>query len=123
MRFVRPRQGFKIIFVLLMASALSACVGSPPAMGSHLPGSFSVASDAFDQRVKTRFPVGSDERALRAALAGEKFVISRDRDSPFSFSANYHANELVCAADWVIRWSVFEGMIAAIGGSYKEICL
>jgi hypothetical protein len=111
------------ILGLLMTLILPACADSPPAIGSHLPGTFSVASDAFDQRVKARFTIGLDETALRAQLTQERFIIRRDKDSPFSFSANYHANELFCAADWVIRWSVFEGKVAAISGSYKEICL
>jgi hypothetical protein len=108
---------------MLMVSALSACVSSPPAMGSHLPGSSSEASNAFDQRVKARFPVGSDETTLRAELAREKFVIVREKDAPFGFSASYRANELVCRADWVIHWSVFEGKIAAVGGQFGETCL
>jgi hypothetical protein len=111
------------ILAILITLILSACADSPPAIGSHLPGSFSVTSDAFDQRLKARFPVGSDEAALREAMMQQRFVITRDTDSPFSFSAKYVANELVCRADWVIRWSVFEGKVAAIGGSYKEICL
>jgi hypothetical protein len=111
------------ILAMVITLIVSACADSPPAIGSHLPGTFSVASDAFDQRVKARFPIGLDETALRAQLTQERFIIRRDEDSPFSFSANYHANELFCAADWVIRWSVFEGKVAAISGNYKEICL
>src|ERR1700730_11500126 len=56
-------------FVLALVLDLSACTDSPPAIGSHLPGTFAVASDAFDQRVKARFPAGSNEAAFRAELA------------------------------------------------------
>ena len=108
---------------ILTVVLLSACADSPPAIGSHLPGSFSEASDAFDARVKARFPVGSDETALRAELAREKFVVSTDKDSASDFAARYHADELVCGASWVIRWSVAEAKVAAIGGTYREICL
>jgi hypothetical protein len=111
------------ILPLLMASVLSACVGSPPAIGSHLRGSFSEASNAFDGRVKARFPVGSDETALRAELAREKFVVSADKDSASDFVARYHADEIVCGASWVIRWSVAEAKVAAISGIYREVCL
>jgi hypothetical protein len=82
-----------------------------------------VASDAFDQRIKERFPVGSGETTLRTELTSEGFVITRDNDSPFSFSARFHANELVCVADWVVRWSEVEGKIANIDATYKEVCL
>jgi hypothetical protein len=111
------------LIVLSLALYLSACTDSPPAIGSHLPGTFAVASDAFDQRIKARFPVGSDEDALRAELVRERFVVAHDKDSALSFSARYHANELVCAADWVIRWSAINGRISDIKGSYKEVCL
>ncbi len=67
--------------------------------------------------------MGSDEEALRRELAKEKFVIKRMPESPFSFSARYTADELVCGAYWDIHWSVFAGKIDTIGGSYSEICL
>jgi len=102
---------------------LSACFDSPPAIGTHLPGTFAVASDAFDQRIKARFPVGSDEAALRTELAREHFVVNQDKDSALSFSARYHASELVCAANWVVRWSGANKKIVSIGASYKEVCL
>jgi hypothetical protein len=111
------------IAVLAFALDLSGCADAPPAIGSHLPGTFAVASDAFDQRVKTRFPVGSGETALRTELEHEGFVTTRDNDSPFSFSARFHANELVCVADWVVRWSALEGKIANVEATYKEVCL
>jgi hypothetical protein len=116
------RSAFAIA-VVVFALNLSGCVDSPPAIGSHLPGTFAVASDAFDQRVKVRFPVGSGETALRTELDREGFVTTRDKDSPLNFSAYYHANELVCAADWVVRWSGEEGKIANIEARYKEVCL
>ena len=87
---------------LLAALGLSACVDAPPPIGSHLPGVFQEASDAFDQRVKQRFAIGTDAAILRRALAGEKFVVARDPGSPFSFTTTYTANELVCRADWRI---------------------
>jgi hypothetical protein len=103
----------------------SGCSDAPPAIGTHLPGTFAVASDAFDQRVKETFPVGSGEAALLAELKRERFVTSQDKDnnSGLKFAARYHANELVCAADWVIRWSAVDGRIADIKSTYKEVCL
>jgi hypothetical protein len=111
------------ILSLLMTFGLSACSDSPPPIGAHLPGNFKVASDAFEQRMQARFPVGSDEGALRDELGRERFVITRDPKSPFSFNARYTAGELVCRADWDIRWSVFAEKIESIGAGYAEICL
>lgn len=108
---------------LLLAMGLASCTVSPPPLGSHLPGAFNEASDAFDRRVQQRFAIGSDERELRGALANERFTITRDPMYPFAFSARFTANEWVCRADWYIRWSVFAGNIATISGRYSEICL
>jgi hypothetical protein len=108
---------------MALVLALSACANSPPAIGSHLPGTFAVASDVFDRRIKSRFPVGSDETALRAELEREGFMITPDKDSLLDFVARYHANELICGADWVIRWSGSNGKIVNIEAIYKEVCL
>jgi hypothetical protein len=120
---LRTLRAVSTIAVVAFALDLSGCGDSPPVIGSHLPGTFVVASDAFDQRIKARFPVGSGESALRTELEREGFVTTRDKDSPFDFSARFHANELVCAADWVVRWSAVEGKIASIEARYKEVCL
>jgi len=102
---------------------LAACADSPPPIDAHLPGVFKEASGAFDQRVKARFPIGSGERALCQEIVKQKFVISRKAESPFSFSARYTANELVCRADWDIRWSMFGGKIESIDAGFGETCL
>jgi len=111
------------VIIVLVTWCLAACADSPPPIGAHLPGVFREASDSFDRRVKTRFPIGSDERVLRQELAKQKFVISRTAESPFSFSARYTANELVCRAHWDIRWSMFGGKIESIGTGFGETCL
>jgi|HubBroStandDraft_3_1064219.scaffolds.fasta_scaffold308701_2 hypothetical protein len=109
--------------IVLVTSCLAACAGSPPPIGAHLPGVIREASNAFDQRVKARFPIGSDEGALRQELAKQKFIIRRKPEAPFSFSATYTASELVCRADWDIRWSMFGGKIESIGAGFGETCL
>jgi hypothetical protein len=114
---------FRLTCAIVAALVLAACAHSSPDIGSHLPGTFAVASDAFDRRIKARFPVGSAVTALRVELERERFVIAPDTDSPLNFSARYHASELACAADWVIRWSAVDGKIANIKGSYREVCL
>ncbi len=80
------------------------------------------SSAVFDQQVKARFPVGSDENALRLELVRERFVIKRDKESPFRFSATYGASELFCRRDWIIQWNVNAGKIADIGGKYWLTC-
>lgn len=101
---------------------LMACADSRPTIGSHLSAFPAEDSAEFDQQVKARFPVGSDENALRATLARERFAIFGDADSHFRFSAAYSASELFCRHDWSIRWSVQAGKIVDIGGKYWLTC-
>jgi hypothetical protein len=110
------------ILATFTALSLLACAESPPTIGSHLGASADESSAVFDQQVKARFPVGSDESALRKELLGERFVIIRNKDSPFRFSATYSASELFCRQDWIIRWNVNAGKIADIGGKYWLTC-
>jgi hypothetical protein len=109
--------------VVTVIVGLTACTDSPPPIGAHLPSVIVEASAAFAQRVTARFPLGSDERALHRELVAQKFVISRNPESPFRFTARYTANQLVCRADWTIRWSEFGGEIESIGASFGETCL
>ncbi len=107
---------------MFTALGLLACADSPSIIGSHVGASADESSAVFDQQVKARFPVGSDENALRVELVRERFVIIRDKDSPFRFSATYGASELFCRRDWIIRWNVNAGKIADIGGKYWLTC-
>jgi hypothetical protein len=107
---------------MFTALGLLACADSPSIIGSHVGASADESSAVFDQQVKARFPVGSDENALRVELVRERFVIIRDKDSPFRFSATYGASELFCRQDWSIRWDVYAGKITNIGGKYGQTC-
>ncbi len=110
------------ILATFTALSLLACADSPSIIGSHVGASATDASAAFDQQVKARFPAGSDESALRAELVRERFVIIRDKDSPFRFSATYSASELFCRRDWIVRWDLNAGKIADISGKYWLTC-
>ncbi len=110
------------ILAMFAALGLSACADSSPTIGSQLGASADESSAVFDQRVKARFPVDSDENALRAELVRERFVIIRDKESPTRFSAAYSVSELFCRRDWIVRWNVNAGKIADIGGKYWLTC-
>jgi hypothetical protein len=103
--------------------ALAGCGSAPPRIGSGLPGPSRQVQADFDQRVRTRFPIGSDEAALHNELLREKFVIVRGKDSPFMFFARYYSSLIVCRDNWTIQWSVFAGRVADIAGYWEEICL
>jgi hypothetical protein len=113
-----------IPLVILTALCVSACVDSPPELGSGLPTNFQQARPYFDQRVKERFPVGSDETRLLAALHRQHFAISQSGNSSgYPNSARYEANQIVCKLTWIISWSAEEGRIKEIAGDYGDVCL
>lgn len=108
---------------LLSLLTLAGCGNAPPRIGVGLHGPVRDVQAEFDRRVKAQFPIGSDEAILHRELLREKFTIRRDKDSPFSFSAKYIANNIACRMDWTIRWSEYAGTIAAIGGYWGQTCL
>jgi hypothetical protein len=70
------------------------CSTVPPRIGQGLHVPACEVQTEFDRRVRAQFPIGPDEAALHSELVGEKFRITRDKDSPFSFSAKYISNAL-----------------------------
>jgi hypothetical protein len=116
---LKPAQ----ILGLFSLLALASCSTAPPLIGEGLHGAVKEVPAQFDRRVKARFPIGSDEMVLRGELVREKFVITRDRDSPFGFSAFYQSGGFGCVVHWRVHWSVFAGAIAGIDSHWEQICL
>lgn len=102
---------------------LAACAVAPPPIVYDLPEGAQAATAAFDQRVKARFPAGSDEAPLRAELVRQRFVIRASEDSPPTFIATYEHGDVSCRADWTIQWREDGGRIADIGAIYASTCL
>jgi hypothetical protein len=91
-----------------------------------LPRNFKQANAAFDQRVKTRFPLGSPESNLLAELKREHFKISPvdDRSGRFSHDAIRGGNMgPTCNLQWEILWRSADAKIAEIAATYYATCL
>jgi hypothetical protein len=111
------------IIPLFAALSLVACKVVPPPLAYDLPRDTDAATTAFDQRVKARFPVGSEEGALWAELVRERFVIRASQESPPTFIATAEQPELYCRVDWTIYWHEDGGKIVDIGARYSQTCL
>jgi hypothetical protein len=109
--------------VLFGGLTLVGCKGIPPPLAYDLPEGGYAATAAFDQRVRARFPVGSDEGPLRAELVRERFVIRVSEDSPPTFIATYEHADVACRVDWTIYWHEDGGRIIDIGARYSPTCL
>jgi len=113
------------MFGLALATLLVGCSNSEPPIGRGLPITFGF-TPAFEQRVRERFPVGSDERQLITELNNENFTLGRvsDPSSRYRNSAQYETSAgLFCKDEWQIYWSAPQGLILEIGGVNREICL
>jgi hypothetical protein len=122
--FGRRRDRFRGLLLAFAASTLCACASRPPALGLGLRVGID-DNPGFAQRVRLRFPVGSDEQLLLAELRREKFRIAAvdDPSTPHRFLAGYEVGQLVCRDRWVVSWRAEEGRIEDITGSSRETCL
>jgi hypothetical protein len=115
----------QITFAVLATVCVTACANAPPPIGRNLPSAFAAAQPVFNQRVKERFHVGSDEQTLLAELRREGFTLSPKNVAPppSKSEAVYTVHQVACRLDWRILWSANDGKITAISGRYGAACL
>ena len=107
-----------------LATLLAGCSKVEPPIGRGLPATFGF-TPAFEQKLRERFPVGSDEGRLIAELRSEKFVLGEVHDPPgrYRSSARYEASHgPFCKGEWQIYWTAPHGIITEIGGMNREVC-
>lgn len=110
--------------LIVAALCVTSCVDGPPEIGNRLPQNFAQARPVFDERVKARFPVGSEETRLVAELRRQHFKIQPPGVGPrYASSARYDASQIVCRVSWIISWSAEQGRVKEIAGDYAEVCL
>ena len=93
---------------------LAACQSSVPEIGRELPTDQAEANEAFDQRIKRRFPVGTDERRLVQELnrQGFKLVVKQSGWREAKFTTNYLVVEMI----WSVRWRASNSIVREIWG-------
>jgi hypothetical protein len=109
----------RIVATSAILCLLGGCMDSPPKIARGLPKNLEQARIAFDQRVRERFPVGSDEKVLRETLLRERFKFA----SRGEHSATYEAEQLVCRTTWVVTWGAESERITHIAGDRRSVCL
>jgi len=112
------------VVTVLSPLLLVACSDRPPTLGEGIAPSIG-DTPYFDERVKQRFPVGSEEKALLAELRSERFKTreSPDPSSPYRSWALYEQSELFCKNTWEILWSADAGKITNIKATSRAVCL
>ena len=94
-----------------------------PEIAATLPGDESEFNRELDERVRQRFPVGSDEESLLYYLRTQNFIPDwRKRDEP---NAAYFIHPgIICEQAVRIIWSAdASGKLTSIGGDYKSHCI
>jgi hypothetical protein len=113
-----------VLFAALATLLSAACSNSEPPIGRGLPKTFGY-TPAFEERLKQRFPIGSDDQKLLVELRSEKFKIQevKDPSNPHRFSAHYDISDgVACKEEWTIQWTVKQGKIADLTGLNRQIC-
>ena|SRR5689334_17875802 len=110
-----------ILLAILTAAALAGCVNTPePKLAKGLRGSTTLQPyPEWDQRVRQRFPIGSDESSLLTELHHDNFVL----DPRGPGRANYTQYGFPCRQDWGVKWTAQDGHITEIAGEHSASCL
>jgi hypothetical protein len=78
--------------------------------------SFDEASAAFDARVRSLHPPGSEAAALAEALREEGFALGEGE-------ARLERPGFLCELEWTVRWTEEGGRIARVEGAHSGVCL
>ena len=93
-----------------------------PPLVSDLPAKIDEITPAFAERIKARFPIGSDEAALIQQLKAEAFqpewiLPNHVREAAFIESS------LICRNEWHVFWNADQdGKITMINASFGAVC-
>ncbi len=112
------------IFAGLATVLLSGCYVTVPPIAQGGPRDVALVTPYFDDQVKQRFPVGSDEKQLRAELHRESFKIRETNDPNLGYQhiATYQDSG-VCKVVWTVRWNTDQGKITNTTATYSQTCL
>jgi len=115
-----------LMIVAAVAGAFEAWLWfSRPSLVRDLAGTlvfFRRAQDpesAFDQRVKSTFPIGLAEVELRANLERQGFRTYKD-----TRFVDFVTQEAPCATQWIVLWKANgTGAVTSVSGLVKSRCL
>ncbi|THD49309.1 MAG: hypothetical protein E7774_01320 [Bradyrhizobium sp.] len=101
---------------------MTAGVKTLPPLAATLPGDETDFSRELDDRVQERFPVGSDDKALIAELAAERFVPEFRHGNDANASV-FVWTGLLCTKIVRVTWRAdSSGVLTQVKGSYESKC-
>lgn len=112
----------KLIAILVVI--LSACANKVPELGRELPRSWSDQTPYFDDRIKHRFPIGSDQAALVNELRREGFTIRQTIESEHGLRhVAVYDHQGLCRETWSVAWNDDQTKLTNIEARYHQVCL
>jgi hypothetical protein len=109
-----------ILLAILIVPALAACGTAPPRLAAGLQGSNKLGDyPEWDQRVRERFPPGTDEQKLVTELRRQHFVFNPTQAG----RASFRSSDLACTQTWGVKWAARDGLITEIAGEHNGACL
>ena len=103
--------------IAILVVFLSACANKVPELGRDLPRSWSDQTPYFDERIKHRFPIGSDKAALVDELRREGFSVRKTTETErwFRHVAVYD-QQGPCRETWSVAWDDDQTKLTNIEG-------
>jgi hypothetical protein len=122
-------QGSAVFITIASVATLAGCsfphAIRAPAITKDLPYDGDGAT-SFDRKVKSEFPIGSEESAMHAELTREGFTIHQAgvayAGSPQQFEATAMTNDSVCDMTWIINWTSQDGKLTYVAGKSFGVC-
>ena len=99
---------------------------SPVDLTSGLPNDTFKDEPAFDQRIQTRFPLGSSARAMVEELQKQGFKLDSPTTSPDGdyLSRRTEQRSWPCRFDFTVHWrSDVQNRLTSVGGGVFITCL
>ena len=101
--------------ILSALLVLAGCGRAVPELARGLPAEYAEGKKIFDARLKARFPMGSDARAMAETLRQQGFAVLV---TPQGGSAHFSDKALPVSNVWNIGWTAKDGRLAGIWGVY-----
>lgn len=100
-------------YLLGLPILLAACQASEPDIGRALPSEYAAANEAFDRRVKQRYPAGTNEKRVFEELKKQGFFVKIHAGWK---EANFTKSYLVIENVWSVRWTASGSRMQEITG-------
>lgn len=122
-RAIWPAMSLILIVAAFGAGRFAIGSHTLPAIVATLPGDEAQFGRELDERIRDRFPLGSDEDALVDFLVSEHFVPEWRRRSGADAAA-FVWSGLLCTKTVRVRWRADAlGRLTEVDGGYESHCL